>query len=141
MTSCEYPSVPDRLTQRVEPWARGRNVCVLWLLGKCVHGATCYYAHDKTYLDEGGWWNNVDKVLRLSSGSELELTGNKRADRDLYLEALAAVQDWRTDEWMSDRFSSLDDETLRGPLGDVNFAATQRSVNPGASRRELRFHQ
>ena len=106
---------------------------MLWLLEKCAHGATCYYAHDKTYLDEGGWWNNADKVWKLSSGSELELTGNKRADRNLYLHALAVVQDWRTDEWMSGRLSSLDDETLRGPLGDVNLAAFQRSVDSGVS--------
>lgn len=43
------------------------------------------------------------------------------------------MQDWRTDEWMSGRFSDLDDETLRGPLGDVNLAAIRRTVNTSAT--------
>lgn len=54
---------------------------MLWLLGKCAHGANCYYAHDTTYLDRGGWWNDADKMSRLSRESELEITGNRSADK------------------------------------------------------------
>lgn len=68
----------------------------------------------------------------MGGGLELNITGHKLTDIDVYLNTLAVVQDPRSDEWMAGRFSSLDDETLHGPLGDVSLVAIQRSANPSA---------
>lgn len=41
----------------------GRNVCMYYLLCICKFGADrCVYAHDKTHLEPGGWWNNPARV-------------------------------------------------------------------------------
>ena len=45
---------------------RGRNVCIYFLLGNCKFGrSACVYAHDKTYLPSGRWWEDESKRLRV----------------------------------------------------------------------------
>lgn len=73
----------------------------------------------------------------MGGGLELNITGHKQTDIDVHLTTVAHVQDPRTGEWMPGRFSSLEDETLHGPLGDVNVAAIQRSMNPGAAEWQM----
>jgi hypothetical protein len=41
---------------------RGRNVCIYFVLGNCKFGGSvCVYAHDKTYLPTGRWWEKENK--------------------------------------------------------------------------------
>lgn len=49
--------------------ARGRNVCMYFLLGEgCKFGrSVCVYSHDKTYLPSGRWWDDNDKLILLQS--------------------------------------------------------------------------
>jgi len=45
---------------------RGRNVCIYFLLGNCKLGSSaCVYAHDKTYLPTGHWWEDKNKRLAI----------------------------------------------------------------------------
>jgi hypothetical protein len=60
------------LNDRIWMLSRGRNVCMYFLLGNCKFGGiACIYAHDKTYLPSGRWWEDEEKcdLLRHISDS------------------------------------------------------------------------
>lgn len=118
-----------------------------WLLGKCIYENKCYYAHDRTYLPHGGWWNDRRKVRAL--GDELRMSldvSNKRLKTGIFFATLSLLNNWRHDEWASGKFSALDDEPVPlGRLGDMNSITvntTQRDgqlqhdylMNTGAAR-------
>src|SRR5579863_6015337 len=43
---------------------RGRNVCMNFLVGNCKFGSSaCVYAHEKTYLPTGRWWEDEQKRI------------------------------------------------------------------------------
>lgn len=126
---------------------RGRNVCIAWLLGKCLFENRCYYAHDRTYLPHGGWWNDRKKVRALSDelGVNVSREG-KRIEQEIFFASLWLINDWRNDQWASGRFSALDDEPVPsgrvGDSGSIIVNTTPRdsrfqheySTNTGAGR-------
>ena len=112
----------------------GRNVCIAWLLGKCSFAARCFYAHDRTYLDHGGWWNDRTKVRGLASDFGKSVNGpgrwSKRLDSEVFFSALGAINEWRYDNWVSERFSALDDEPVpAGRMGDSVMVNTTTGRN------------
>lgn len=105
-------------------------MCIAWLLGRCYHDKKCYYAHDRAYLPHSGWWSSQETVRALGEELEVSLLGsaNKRYDTDLFFMTLWVQNRWQADEWMSGRFSALDDEAApTGRPGDsVILNTTQR---------------
>lgn len=87
----------------------------MWLLGQCIVGKKCWYAHDKAYLPQDGWWNKPDQLKRLADELKFSLTGHENTDRALFVASIHTVRNWRRDAWVSERFSDLDDETIYVP--------------------------
>ncbi|TFY57503.1 hypothetical protein EVJ58_g6978 [Rhodofomes roseus] len=124
-SQCRWKHAPDARSIRDE---LGRNVCMIWLVGNCILGNKCYYAHDKTYLPAGGWWNKPEQTTNLRGAVDhFNVTGNKNSDRAMFLHSVMNLQNWRSDEWMSGRFSELDnDKTTIGQRAGITVNTTQR---------------
>ncbi|TFY60955.1 hypothetical protein EVJ58_g4815 [Rhodofomes roseus] len=124
-SKCRWKHAPDTRSVRDEI---GRNVCMMWLLGHCTYNK-CYYAHDKTYLPAGGWWNKPNVVTELwNDADDVIITGHKKTDRAMFLATIWTLQIWRTDGWTFGRFSALDDEkiTIGKRSGVLSVNTTQR---------------
>lgn len=78
----------------------GRNVCLMWLLGRCRFGdVRCVYAHDKTYLPQRGWWNNEEQLTTLHR--KLHVLDQAGLPSRQIEQALRDVvgSPWRKDPW------------------------------------------
>lgn len=122
-----------RLTLPLRPHS-GRNVCIAWLLGKCSFATRCFYAHDRTYLNHGGWWSDRAKVRELASDFGKSVNGpgrrSKRFESEVFFANLGVINEWRNDDWVSQQFSALDDEPVpAGRMGDSVIVNTTTGRN------------
>ncbi|KAK0477469.1 hypothetical protein IW261DRAFT_1487745 [Armillaria novae-zelandiae] len=67
-SKCSLRHSPEEDTTRDQ---LGRNVCNMWLVGMCISGGACPYAHSKEYLPESGWWNGRGHDCELGSHTEI----------------------------------------------------------------------
>ncbi|KAI0264870.1 hypothetical protein BC834DRAFT_1042072 [Gloeopeniophorella convolvens] len=79
-TQCKFSHAPDHKSVRDE---LGRNVCMFSIFGTCAFGANrCFYAHERTYLRRGGWWDDPEKralyadYIGIAKRVEMPVKGN-----------------------------------------------------------------
>lgn len=115
-------------------------MCVAWLLGKCHFAARCFYAHDRAYLAHGGWWNDRAKVRGLAADfKECVNSGlGRRFETEVFFSTLGMVNEWRSDGWVSERFSGLDDEPVPTERFGVDGAVVDTTTRRNSQFRSER---
>ncbi|KAI0631742.1 hypothetical protein C8Q77DRAFT_157668 [Trametes polyzona] len=95
---CRASHAPDEKSARDD---LGRNVCLYWLLGQCRFGdGRCAYAHDRTYLPQGGWWTKTRRLARMYQAFDDAVAAAPRVgvSEGILAEALKPAS-WRKDLW------------------------------------------
>lgn len=126
-SQCYFKHAPDDYSVRDE---LGRNVCALWILGLCqFRDAKCYYAHDKTYLPQYGWWSNQSRVQGLKERAQLLVTYGVLSSfetRELIGGTLGERRNWRLDAWALQSY-------WKGDIG----ASTPRGQGPSMGGKRV----